>query len=220
MGPAEVAGTKDKILDTAEKLFALEGYSVTSLRKITSEAGVNLAAINYHFQTKEGLLVALLHRRIDPVNEERIEMLDRVEAAGDPTVEQIVRALLEPAIRMTDRYGAGGEYGIRILGKIHGEPAGVPLDLFRELFSTVFQRFTAAFARVLPDLPEDERHWRLHFIIGAMAHTLVSSLKLEEMTCGVCNSGDTDAMVERMVSFAAAALNAPLPPSLQGGTES
>ncbi len=214
------SGTKEKILDTAEKLFATQGYSVTSLRSITSEAGVNLAAINYHFQTKEGLLMAVLHRRIDPMNRERLAMLDALETAGAYGVERIVRAMIEPALRMKERYGVHGEYGIRILGKLHSEPEGVPEDVFTNLFEKVFTRFTAAFGKALPRLPEDERLWRLHFVIGAMAHTLVSSGKLEKLTCGLCNAADTDAIVERMVSFTTAGLTAPLPTTADGGSGS
>ncbi len=212
--------TKEKILDTAEKEFATRGYSVTSLRKITSEAGVNLAAINYHFNTKQGLLMEVLHRCIDPMNRRRLEMLDALEAAGDYSVERIVRALLEPALRMKERYGVHGEYGIRILGKLHGEPAGVPHEVFTDLFHLVFTRFTAAFGKALPELPDEDRLWRLHFVIGAMAHTLASSDKLESLSCGLCNAVDTDAVVERLVSFASAGLTAPLPGTAAGGSGS
>ena len=107
--------TKQKILDTSEKLFATQGYSVTSLRSITSEAGVNLASINYHFKSKEGLLMAVLRRRIDPMNRERLAMLDALETAGNHGVEPTIRAMLEPAFRMKER---DGEYSIRILGKL------------------------------------------------------------------------------------------------------
>lgn len=213
MNRTPVPGTKEKILDTAEKLFATEGYSVTSLRSITSEAGVNLAAINYHFKSKEGLLMAVLHRRIDPMNRERLAMLDALEATGDHGVEPTVRAMLEPAFRMKER---DGEYSIRILGKLHGDPAGVPPAVITDLFSQVFARFTAAFAKALPNLAAEERLWRLHFVLGAMAHTLVSAVKLEELSCGLCNSADTDTMVERMVTFAAAGLTA-TPPAPSGG---
>ena len=220
MSSPQQPDTKEKILDTAEKLFAIDGYSVTSLRSITSEAGVNLAAINYHFKSKEGLLMAVLHRRIDPMNKSRLEKLDALEAAGEPGVEPIVRAMLEPALKMKERFGVHGEYAIRILGRLHGDPAGVPDQLFTDLFQEAFRRFTAAFSRAMPAIPEAERHWRLHFVIGAMAHTLVTSLKLEELTCGLCDPSDTDAMVERIVAFATAGLTAPLPAAISGGSGS
>ncbi len=86
--------TKTRILDTAEKLFGENGFDATSLRDITAQADVNLAAVNYHFQSKDSLIDAVIARRIEPVNRRRLEML---EAAGpNPTIEQIVEAFLAP----------------------------------------------------------------------------------------------------------------------------
>src|SRR5882762_6734178 len=90
------ADTKTRILDSAEKLFGMSGFEGTSLRDITAEAEVNLAAVNYHFQSKDSLMEAVICRRIEPVNRRRLELL---EATGDnPTVEQILRAFLVPVI--------------------------------------------------------------------------------------------------------------------------
>ena len=76
--------TKDRILDSAERLFARDGFEATSLRAITAEANVNLAAVNYHFQSKEALVQAVIGRRMGPVNAQRIALLDACEAeAGD-----------------------------------------------------------------------------------------------------------------------------------------
>lgn len=88
--------TKTRILDTAEKLFGQNGFEATSLRDITAEAKVNLAAINYHFQSKDSLIDAVIQRRIEPVNRRRLEMLD---AAGPhPSVEQIVESFVVPLL--------------------------------------------------------------------------------------------------------------------------
>src|SRR2546426_8090555 len=96
--PEIKADTKTRILDTAEKLFGEKGFDATSLRDITAEAQVNLAAVNYHFQSKESLMDAIIERRFEPVNRRRMEMLD---AAGpSPTVEQIVEAFLSPLFVM------------------------------------------------------------------------------------------------------------------------
>src|ERR1700675_3405038 len=88
--------TKTKILNAAEKLFALNGFDATSLRDITAEAQVNLAAVNYHFQSKDSLIDAVILRRIEPVNRRRVEMLDT--AGPSPSVEQIVEAFLAPLL--------------------------------------------------------------------------------------------------------------------------
>src|SRR6185437_16471905 len=90
--------TKTRILKAAEKLFGLRGFDATSLRDITAEAQVNLAAVNYHFQSKESLIDALIERRILPINQRRFEMLD---AAGHPpSVDQIVEAFLAPMLML------------------------------------------------------------------------------------------------------------------------
>src|ERR1051325_3893135 len=94
----ERADTKTKILDAAEKLFGVKGFEATSLRDITAEAQVNLAAVNYHFQSKDSLIDAMIERRLEPVNRRRLEML---HAAGPtPSVEQVVEAFLAPVVMM------------------------------------------------------------------------------------------------------------------------
>src|SRR6266852_4816583 len=96
MPPALPSDTKTRILDAAEKLIGEKGFEATSLRDITAEAQVNLAAVNYHFQSKDSLIDAVIQRRIEPVNRRRIEMLDT--AGPDPSVEQIIEAFLGPII--------------------------------------------------------------------------------------------------------------------------
>src|SRR5271168_2133017 len=92
----EKPDTKSRILDSAEKLFGLNGFESTSLRDITREAEVNLAAVNYHFQSKDHLIDAVIARRIEPVNRRRMEMLD---AAGEnPTIEQVLEAFIVPVV--------------------------------------------------------------------------------------------------------------------------
>src|ERR1700688_243243 len=93
---ARAVDTKTRILDAAEKLFGQNGFDATSLRDITTEADVNLAAVNYHFQSKESLVEATILRCSSPVNDRRLAMLD---AAGPkPTVEQILEAFVGPVL--------------------------------------------------------------------------------------------------------------------------
>src|SRR5271166_1677351 len=101
-----MTNTKDKILETAQRLIGDQGYAATSVRHIIAEAGVNLAAIHYHFGTKEDLLDALIARRAGPVNEERMALLQRVESqagAGPPPVKKVMEAFLLPMAEAADR---------------------------------------------------------------------------------------------------------------------
>src|SRR5580765_8036270 len=100
---ATSAGTKTRILDAAEQLFMEHGFEATSLRSLTTAAGVNLAAVHYHFGSKEELFQAVLTRRLDPMNVERIKLLERIEVEAPgraPSCEKILFAMLIPALRL------------------------------------------------------------------------------------------------------------------------
>ena len=54
--------TRDRILDAAERLFVEHGFEGTSMRMITGAANANLAAVNYHFGSKDALIQAVFRR--------------------------------------------------------------------------------------------------------------------------------------------------------------
>lgn len=205
--------TKERILDAAEELFAEHGYAATSLRDISAKAGVNLAAINYHFRSKEGLLEAVIDRRLEPVNRKRLEMLEACEAAGlgPYSVEALLEAFIAPALRAA---GPGGLSAAlpRLLGRIHAEPGGVAGAILHQRLHPVASRFLAAFQRALPGLPETELLWRLHFVIGTLVHTLMGAdlINLNALCGGRLDLSDVETLIKRMVAFAAAGLRAPV----------
>src|SRR6202453_4257737 len=106
--------TKQKLLDAAERLFSQQGYGAVSLRQIIAEAEVNLAAIHYHFGSKQELLDEVILRKAGPVNRERLARLDRLEAApGAPRVEQVLEAFLMP---MAEAAGQNPEF-CKLMGR-------------------------------------------------------------------------------------------------------
>ena len=169
--------TKERILDAAERLFSEAGLRTTSLRDITGEAGVNLAAVNYHFGSKETLLTAVLERAIAPVNKRRIAWLDKLESqAGEsgPSVEDILLAFLGPPF---DAWSESGDRGLRflkLLGQIHTEANEDVKAVLLSQFEQVLERFTKALARALPALEPIEVSRRMLFVVGAMAQTMLS----------------------------------------------
>jgi AcrR family transcriptional regulator len=168
--------TKTRILDAAEMRFAEHGYSATSLRDITTLADANLASVNYHFGSKEDLLKAVFHRRVVPVNNERLRLLDDAEAKaeqGPLDVELVVRAFLLPAFQAATGAGPGEPKFMQLVGRMHSETNSDFRDVFLQLFVEVRERFGAALKRARPDLGGEEVMSRLHFMIGALAHTLV-----------------------------------------------
>src|SRR4029079_13990117 len=113
-------------------LFGEKGFDGTSLRDITAEAQVNLAAVNYHFQSKESLTDAVIERRFAPVNRGRMEMLD---AAGpNPTVEQVVEAFLSPLF-MVDILPA-----VPLIGRVLSNPNQFVERVYKKHLVEVVQR--------------------------------------------------------------------------------
>src|SRR5579872_2927732 len=198
--------TKDKILDIAERLFGEQGYESTSLRHVIFEAGVNLAAVHYHFGSKEELLDAVVLRGAGPLNDERIALLERYERESAPApapVDQVIRAILLPTFRMKER----NPQFVKLMGQLHGE--GLMPTMVKKHFRPLVERFMAAVRRALPDLPPDELFWRVQFMFGAMAQVLRGP-HLFPTPDGYVESG-TEEMVERLVGFMAAGFHAPVP---------
>ena len=190
--------TKTRILVAAEKLFGMNGIDATSLRDITAEAQVNLAAVNYHFLSKESLIDAIIERRLGPVNRLRPSMLD---AAGPtPSVEQIVVAFLSPVLMM-DVLTAGP-----FVGRVFSNPSMFIERVYKKHLVDVVKRFTEAIATAFPDLPAEDCFWRLQFMAGSMSHMLALSGVMPLMSG---KPFDRTAVMERLVPFLAAGLRAP-----------
>jgi len=206
----ELRDTKERILAAALKLFAERGFNGTSLRNITAEAGVNLAAVNYHFGSKEMLIEATFARILGPINHRRLEQLDRLEeqaGADGPSVETIVEAFVGPALRM-----ARGDLGLsmrRLLGHMISQPSDQIRELFTHQFREIVQRFCAALKRALPDLPDEEILWRLLFMVGAMAHAMAMSDNMKAVSRGLCDAEDVEEVMRRIVPFIAQGMRAP-----------
>ena len=134
-----MADTKDKILDSAQRLIGERGYATTSVRDIISNAGVNLAAIHYHFGSKEDLLDALIARKAGPVNEKRLMLLDRVEAApGRPSLEKALEAWFVPMAEAAD----DDPSFVLLMGRLDGE--GMMQTIVEKHFKKLVERITGA----------------------------------------------------------------------------
>lgn len=198
--------TKERILDAAEELFSERGFAATSTRDITSRAGVNLAAVNYHFGAKEELVREVFRRRFGALNAERLQRLEQAEARAAPgpvAVDDLVRALIAPALRL----GAEpGQACMRLMGRVHSEPATFVAELVREHFAHVRQRFLQALRRSAPDLPPTRVFLRVFFVIGAMAQTMVAQHHLAVMAEDAGQDFESANLEDELVRFGTAGL--------------
>lgn len=197
--------TKQKILDAAEELFGEQGYSATSMRNIISTAGVNLAAIHYHFGSKQDLLDHIIRRKLGPINEHRIQLLDQFEADAAPEfphIEKILEAFLTPAILAEKNRSF-----IKFMGRIHSEGLGQQAAMRN--FQSMIDRFYSAFSRALPDMSRKELAWKVHFMLGAMAFTMIAQPAISPDA----KSEPMEIVSRRLVTFLSAGFRAP---ALQG----
>ena len=210
---ATSADTKTRILDAAEQLFMEHGFEATSLRSLTSAAGVNLAAVNYHFGSKEELFQAVLTRRLDPMNQERIDLLERLEREGagkPPSCEKILFAMLIPALKLARDEQRGGKNFLRLLGRAYADPAPFIRHFLSEQYGEMIGRYKEAFLRALPHLGRQELTWRLHFVMGALSYTLAGTDALKLFAQVAANDKDNDELLlQRLAPFLVAGLKAP-----------
>lgn len=205
------ADTKERILDAAERLFAEHGIGATSLRAVTKDAMVNLAAIHYHFGSKEELCRAVLARRVGPVNRKRLALLDEIEAAeGErrPALEAILHAFLHPVVDVRRSFGARGAVLSRLIGRLYAEPTELVRPLLEEQFRETAERFVAALERALPALPPQEIRARFQFVVGVLTHMLSGRMQIDALPGGGAEPSD-EALLDRMSAFLAAGLRAP-----------
>lgn len=201
--------TKTLILDAAEELFARRGPNAVSLRQVIARAKVNLAAIHYHFGSKESLLQAVLSRRLVPLNAGRLALLEVAERKSRRVpLERILEALVGPALRLSrDPRKGGGEF-MRLLGRCFTEPDEKIQAMLNRQVAEVAERFMPAFQKALPKVPKVDLLWRIHFLVGAMAHTMADAERLKEFSGGLCNPDDTEGTIEKLVTFLSAGMRA------------
>lgn len=178
--------TYDRILDIAEGLFASHGIQGTSIRQITELASVNVAAVNYHFGTKDKLVDAVIQRRFQKLEEDRSLALDRVEERcrrenRPPHTEELAAVLVQAPFSYLRSGDAGWLNFTRLLARLMWEPGA---EKFAPLPSSlgIFERFDALLKMAVPALAVDDarRYWRLAFLRSALQQTMLTLAMLRE----------------------------------------
>jgi AcrR family transcriptional regulator len=202
--------TRTAILAAAERLYADRGFGDVTLRDIVAEANVNLAAVNYHFGSKDELIAELFVTRSLALNRERLRELRAAEergGSGRANVADILRALVGPSLRgcigpERDRSTAAR---FMIRASIESVP---PIRRIRNREIDHLRKFVVALRRALPDRGEAELYWGMHFALAMAQQTVRDSERLTKLSEGKCDLDDVEAVIARVVDVAVMALTA------------
>ena len=228
LGPAmsnQQFSTKDRILGAAEELFAQFGFAGTSLRQVTGRADVNIAAVNYHFGSKENLVNEVFRRRMDVMSAQRLSRLREAQAARPGQLEPVLAAFVEPALAMAqdkqpgelepilaafvepalamaqDRHG-GGAF-VRVIARAYAEKNDGLRKFLSDHYGYVQRDFGRAIAACLPRLSKEELYWRLDFLGGALTYAM-ADFGLIKRPEGVSEAAHRERGARELIRFAAA----------------
>jgi AcrR family transcriptional regulator len=169
-----VLSTKERILNTTEKIISEKGFSSISLRTISANAKTNLAAVNYHFGNKEKLIEMMLERRLDNLFQLRINLLDNLESGSSQpcNLKQVLDAFISPALTMSNDNHQGGQRFMKVLARAYAEKSEYLHTLLSNRYAEVIKRFAIAISRTCPQLEEKTIFWRFHFIMGSLVYVM------------------------------------------------
>ncbi len=201
-------GTRERILGTAERLFAEYGYDGVSIRQIGAAADAQIALINYHFGTKDKLYRAVFENRINPVSERRRDALRGALAAhgGERTIEAVLDAFARPWIEM--RGTEEGRRYTRLIAREVNDPREAERGIVRDLLDPLAVQFLAAMEAVLPDQDRGDVHAAYHFFTSTLLLTLANPERVKRLSGDLIDDRSTDAAVGRLVRFVARSLRA------------
>jgi len=193
--------TKDRILGAAEELFAQFGFAGTSLRQVTSHADVNIAAVNYHFGSKENLVNEVFRRRMDEMSQRRLAALKSAVKEHPGELEPILAAFVEPALAMAqDRHN--GAFA-RMVARAYAEKNDVLRRFLSEHYGHVLREFAKAISTCLPGLSKESLYWRLDIVVGALTYAM-ADFGLIKRPAGVTEAAHRDRAARELIEFAAA----------------
>ena len=207
--------TKDRILSAAETLFAQQGFTATSLRQVTSRADVNIAAVNYHFGSKENLVNEVFRRRMDQMSEERLAGLKAACRDAPGQLEPVLAAFVEPALAMAqDRHG-GADFA-RVIARAYAESNAGLRKFLSDRYGHVLREFAKVIAGCVPGLGKEDLYWRLDFLAGALTYAM-ADFGLIKRPHGISEAAHRSKAAQELIHFAeagfrASALDAPPSP--------
>jgi AcrR family transcriptional regulator len=207
--PSDSESSREKLICSAERLFADRGFDGVSVRDIANSAGVNSALVGYYFRGKEGLLSEVYTRHCEPLKRERARLLDEYsKAASGPTLEQVIEAFIRPSLEVTtDKHGRTNFTRLRAV--LSAENSALLEKLVAENFDQSSGIFVDALCKCLPELTREDIFWRFHFLLGTIYYTGAGPNRIRTLSKGRCDPSDPVATCRHLIPFLAAGFRAP-----------
>ncbi len=202
-----VLSTKEKILNTTEKLISEKGFSGISLRTISTHAKTNLAAVNYHFGNKDKLIEMMLERRLDTLFELRVNLLDELESGSVKpcNLKHVLKAFIAPALTMSNDKHQGGKRFMLVLARAYAEKSEFLHSLLSKRYANIIKRFAQSIQRASPHLSESTVFWRFHFIMGSLIYVM-ADFGASTKTSDLSESDYFNLCCNELIEFALASL--------------
>ncbi len=208
--PKNKPSTRERILDAAEELFAQRGFEGVSVRQIMGKANADVSLAYYHFKSKQDLFDQVMLRRVEYLNEIRLEALAEVEGRhvdDEPTVEEIIGAFTGPLLQLLVEDHDKWSHYYQLIAQINNSPDRGG-ELMSRYFDPLVTRFIEALGKALPDSHPADLFWSYHFLSGALTLTFAETGRIDNLSGGVCRATDIAAVNERMPKFLAAGFRA------------
>ena len=202
------ATSREKLIRSAEHLFADRGFDGVSVRDIAGDAGVNSALVGYYFGGKEGLLAEVYTRHCEPLKQERLRMLEE-SASGRRAarLEQVLYAFVRPSLDANEGSEKGRSFS-RLRAMLSAENSALLEQLVAENFDETSRIFVDALGKCLPKLSREDVLWRFHFLLGAIYYSAAGPNRIRTLSRGKCDPTDPEAATDELVRYAAAGFRA------------
>lgn len=206
---SDLTPKSEKILDAAEQLFSVHGYDGVTMRKIATNAGVDVALASYHFGRKIDVFNAVFQRRAEQLNNSRLNALKECQqkaGKNGPSVEQIIEAFLRPLEAAQESSDIGWKNYLALIAYINNSPVWGQ-RMMSDLFDQLVQEFITALKKALPNAKESDIYWCYQNMSGALTLSLAQTGRIDKLSNGKCQSGDFKAAYDNMIPFMAAGFN-------------
>jgi AcrR family transcriptional regulator len=196
----DAPSVRQRLIIAAERLFAERSWEAVSVRSIAAAANVHLAALNYHFGSKQQLLHEIFVGRAQPIVQERMRRLEEIrKREGTPCLEEILEAFLRPALGIESQ--RGGVPFVKLRARLGLAPDAVSRKILSDTFDESDRAFLEEIKRALPEIPAADVAWRFHFLFGTMVYTMANVGRIESLTGGQCDTSDVDQALRHLIPF-------------------